>query len=306
MRIMETRRLRQFVVVAEELNFRRAAERLNMAQPPLSVAIQQLESELGTKLFERGKRFVRLTAAGEVFLREANQILNAMERAAALTRSAGAGIVGRLRVGFVPSAAYAFLPAVVRRFQPQFPDVELDLAEGVTPEVMRDVLSGDTDVGLVRSLPSDDRVVETYVAQEERLIVALPAAHPLACRRRVPLSLLRHEDFVASHGMRVPGFRSQIRGACVEAGFEPRVRHEAVTIPTIVSLVSGGMGVALVPQAASSFQHAGVAYRDLTGVATRVQLILVWKRDNDYPVLTNFVRTVRELTGSSKSSAKGA
>ncbi len=293
---MEFRRLRQFVVVAEELNFRRAAERLNMAQPPLSVAIQQLEAELGTRLFERGKRFVRLTAAGEVFLREANQILHAMERAATLTRSAGAGVVGRLRVSFVPSAAYAFLPAVVRRFEPQYPGVELDLAEGVTPEVMRDVLAGETDLGLVRSMPGDDRAVETYVAQEERLIVALPVGHPLASRQRIPLSLLRHEDFVASHGMRVPGFRSQIREACEAAGFEPRVRHEAVTIPTIVSLVSGGLGVALVPQAASSFQHAGVAYRELTGTRTRVKLILVWKRDNDYPVLANFVRTVRELT----------
>lgn len=293
---MEFRRLRQFIVVAEELNFRRAAERLNMAQPPLSVAIQQLEAELGTRLFERGTRFVRLTAAGSLFLREANQILHAVERAASLTRSAGAGVVGRLRVSFVPSAAYTFLPAAVSRFGPQFPDVELDLAEGVTPEVMRDVLSGETDVGLVRSMPGDDRAVETYVAQEERLIVALPVAHPLARRQRIPLGLLRHEDFVASHGMRVPGFRSQIREACEEAGFEPRVRHEAVTIPTIVSLVSGGLGVALVPQAASAFQHAGVAYRMLTGTRTRVKLILVWKRGNDYPVLANFVRTVRELT----------
>jgi DNA-binding transcriptional LysR family regulator len=246
-------------------------------------------------LFDREKKLVRLTPAGKVYLQEAHRILSAVQRASELARNTSMGTVGSLRVHFVPTAAYDFLPGVISTFKARFPQVELDLAEEVTPDIVEALREDRADLGLVRNIPADDSAFEFLTAGTERLIVALPQNHPLARRKRVALKLLAKEDFVASHGMRVPGFRSQIEEACREAGFAPRVRHEAVTIPTIVSLVSGGLGVALVPAAARAFPHRGVVYLDLTGTgkSSAIRLIAMWKRSSRSIFIENFLACIK-------------
>ncbi|KDD85414.1 LysR substrate-binding domain protein [Bordetella bronchiseptica MBORD762] len=291
---IETRKLQQFVVLAEELNFRRAAERLHMAQPPLSTAIQQLENVMGVRLFERSKAFVRITPAGAVFLREAHRILGALENASRLARDVQSGVRGVMRVSFVPSAGYAFIPGLARSFGKTYPDVELHLQEGVTGEVLRAVRVGDADMGFVRHPPPPDNELQQYICRKEKLLAVLPTDHPLAMCGEVSLASLQNEDFIVIHGMRAPGFRSTVIQACERAGFEPRIRHEAFTISTMIGLVSEGLGISLVPESANRFLHPNVRFCELTDTATWIPLLCVWKQQNNDAIVQNFLCSLRD------------
>jgi DNA-binding transcriptional LysR family regulator len=268
---MNFQRLRYFVAVAEELSFSRAAERLHMAQPPLSYQIKRFEEELGTQLFHRTKRSVRLTEAGRLLLAEARGLLVHAEQTASVVHRVGQGEVGRLTVGFVPSAANRVLPPILRAFGERFSSVELLLRE-VDPDRLLGALDdGRVDVGFLY-LPFEEDSLESRPVSRETFVAALPDTHPLADEPRVSLGALAGEPFVLTPRYRGAGLRDKIVEHCRRAGFEPRVVQEAWLMQTTVSLVAGGIGVTLVPASLQNLQRAGVAYKHVEGLSPEVEL----------------------------------
>jgi DNA-binding transcriptional LysR family regulator len=297
--MLELRQLRQFVAVAEEMSFRRAAARLHMAQPPLTAAIRRIEEELGHVLLERSNRITRLTEAGVTLLDEARRTLAQAERAVTATKRAGAGLTGILRVGFVASAAHRLLPPILRAYRAHHADVELDLREATTAQQIAELRADNLDVGLVvRPIPDTDGLtIETVL--EDRLLLALPEDHPLAQRDTVPLALLRDEPWVLFPARQGPGLHNRIMNACVEAGFSPRVVQQAVHMETIVSLVAGGLGVALVPPSLAAIGRKGLAFREVAGAGTpvRYELALAWRTGRNAATLRGFIEVARALAG---------
>jgi DNA-binding transcriptional LysR family regulator len=293
--LLENRKLRQFITVAEELNFHRAAERLNMSQPPLSAAIKELEEVLNAKLFERDKKFVRLTPTGAAFLKEATLTLVQLERAVRVAREAEDGFIGRLRIGLSGSLGYGFLPSLLASFRQKYSHIKLDIFEGTSLEQIEAVNDGRVDVGFVRAPIPDSPAIDLKPVYRDRLIVVLPVGHRLARRPTIDIKDLADEDFVASSGVLVPGLRAQIDRVCRAAGFAPRVQCELHSVPSIVSLVSGGMGVALVPGATRVSRHVGVVYRELAKKTSGIDLevLAIWRKGNMSRPVTNFL----ELAG---------
>jgi DNA-binding transcriptional LysR family regulator len=293
---MELRHLHYFVAVAEELHFGRAARRLLIAQPPLSQQIQKLEEELGVQLFRRTKRRVELTEAGQVFLQEARQALAQVEQAVIAVRRASGGEIGRLTVGFVGSASYEILPALIRRFHERFPDVELVLREATTSQQVRALHEGRIHVGLLRPPISDDSlVVESFLT--ESLIAALPETHALAGQPVISLQALARERFITFPRHLGPGLYDQIISVCQRAGFSPQITQEAVQMQTILGLVATGIGVALIPASARSLRSAGIAYSELQGIESAVEMALAWRRDNTSTTLCAFLEVARNSGG---------
>ena len=284
---MELRHLRYFVSVAEELNVRRAATRLHVAQPALSRQIRQLEFEIGTELFRREKRRIFLAPAGMMFLPEARRILAASQHAIAIAQAGERGELGNLSIGFVESAAFGILPSVVKRFRKQFPSVGLSLLELVTNEQLRAFHENRLDVGFLRT-PIDDRDVSTRTILREPLIAALPLSHPLARRKHVKLAQLAGEPFILFPRALGPNFFDQIVGACRRSGFGPKIVQEAIQMGTIVSLVATGLGVALVPASVKNVRRRGVVYKPLTS-PSEVELSMAWRGDNPNPTLARFI-----------------
>jgi DNA-binding transcriptional LysR family regulator len=308
---MELRTLRYFVVLAEELHFGRAAHRLSITQPPLSQAIQGLERELGVQLFERTRRRVALSHAGAAFLEETRVVLARTTRAVEMARAANRGEVGRLAIGYMSATAYTLLPLVLRQFAGAFEGVKLDLRELTLPQQFEAFRRGDINVGLLRP-PVTDAELACEVILEEPLILALPAAHPLARRGLVSASELANEPFVMFP--RVPGliFHDLILGFCFRAGFTPRVVQEAIQTHAVVGLVSAGIGVALVPNSARTIRLRGVTYRALADTTPAVQTALAWRRSDPSPLVAAFLETARNAArrfaaghGRSDRSARG-
>lgn len=288
---MELRHLRYFVAVAEARSFTRAAEELRVAQPALSVQVRQLEAELGVALVDRSRRAIGLTEAGEVMLAEARRLLTQLDASVRLVQRTGGGAVGRLTVGFVPSASNATLPPLLRRFREHLPDVDVQLHELAPDALVRGTHEGRLDVSFLY-LPFEDPTLAQAVVSREPFVVALPEDHPLAGRERVAVADLAREPFIlpARHGM--PGLHAQVVELCRAAGFTPRAAQDDVwLVQTIVGLVAAGSGVALVPRSAEALGRRGVTYRPLAGARDQVALAAVWRRENTAPVLQAFLRT---------------
>ena len=290
---MELRQLRYFVAVAEELSFTRAAARLHVAQPALSVQVRRLEDELGVELLDRSRRQVALTGAGEVLLGESRRLLTDLEQTVALVQRTGTGRIGRLSVGFVPSASNAALPPILRRFGATHPAVDLRLREMAPDALVRGLHEQRLDVCFLY-LPFDDPSLATKVVSRESFVAALPEDHPLAARKRIDVKQLRGEPFVlpARHGM--PGLHGQVLEICREAGFAPRpVQEDVWLVQTIVGLVAAGAGVALVPASAEALGRRGVVYRPLRHrTSHEVELAAVWRAEDPAPVLHAFLGTL--------------
>jgi DNA-binding transcriptional LysR family regulator len=286
---MELRRLRYFVTVAEELHFGRAAEKLHMSQPPLSIQIRALEDELGVTLLKRTQRHVSLTHAGHAFLQEARKILAQVEQAVLTTRRAGRGEIGELAVGFISVADYNLLPGVLREFRRRFPLVNLTLKESTTDVQVQDLIAGRIDVGFVLP-PIGAPGIESIAVLREPLIVALPQRHPLAARRgKVALSRLAGAPFILFPRRMAPGLYDAVVSFCRAAGFSPRVEQEAVQMQTIVSLVSAELGVALIPASLKNLQRTGVVYKAVLEPSPMTEIHLAWRKDDDLPALRLFL-----------------
>jgi DNA-binding transcriptional LysR family regulator len=293
---MELRHLRYFVAVAEELHFGRAAQRLHMAQPPLSQQIKRLEEELGVELLHRTKRRVALTEAGEAFLREASLALSKVEEAAEAARRAGRGETGTLSVGFVGSAAYEVLPGVLKAFRGRYPDVEVRLEELTTAQQVRALGEGRIEVGFVRPPVGEEGLAARTVLREP-LVAVLPGDHPLSEQGAVPLGALAEEPFVMSPRRLGPSFYDRIVDACREAGFSPRVVQEAVQMQTIIGIVAAGIGVALVPASERNLARKGVVYKSIRGKRPEVEMAVVWRPEEPSAVLRAFLDAVGEIGG---------
>jgi DNA-binding transcriptional LysR family regulator len=285
--------LRYFVAVAEELHFRRAAERLHMSQPPLSEAIRELEAIVGAELLERSRRRVALTPAGEVLLRDARAVLAELERALETARRIGTGHAGRLRLSFVGSALYGVLPDLVRAFSLERPDIELQLQERSTTEQLVALNAGDLDIGFVRApAGADGLTIETIM--REPTVAALPEGHALTRLRRIPVARLATEPFVLFPREQAPGLHDSITAAIAADGGLPRIVQEVAEMQTIVGLVASGMGVSLVPGSVQSLARGGVAYRPVMG-APRSDLAMVTRSGDDSPMVRAFTESARHL-----------
>jgi DNA-binding transcriptional LysR family regulator len=285
---VELRQLRYFVAVAEELHFRRAAERLHISQPPLSQQIRALEDELGFTLLVRTRRRVQLTPAGEAFLRDARTLLAELEGAVATARRIDAGQTGRLRINFVGSALLSILPGTVERFRRARPGVELELRERPTVDQLRAVRAGVADVGLVRPPIEDDDELRVQTVLRERTVAALPAGHALALLRRVPLRRLAAEPLVLFPRDQAPGFHDLLIDSLAGAGAPPRVIQYAPEMLTIIGLVAAGTGVSLVPASVQRLALDGVSYRPVIG-APLSELVAITRAGDDSALVRAFV-----------------
>lgn len=278
------RRLEYFVSVAAELHFGRAAERLGIAQPPLSQQIKKLEGELGARLFDRSRRSVALTEAGAALLPEARRLLALAASVAAIPRDVQEGKTGRLRLGFIGSAGYRLVPALLRHTCEHLPDVTFELSELPTADQLDRIEDGTLDLGLVRPPVLRDSV-RTASVWSEPFVAALPAGHRLAALTAIDPAELRDEPFVIFPRGRGPGLFETILRLCETHGFAPHVAQEAVQMQTIVGLVGAGLGVSIVPASVQDFRLPGVVYRPLDQTGEQSTVALVWN-----PELTSAAR----------------
>lgn len=291
---MELRHLRYFIAVAEHLHFSRAAETLQIAQPPLSQQIQSLENELGVLLLVRTRRSVQLTPAGKAFLGEAKKVIAQAEHAIAVAHQAHSGILGQLDIGFVGTAMAEVLPTVLKAFREQYPFVKTTLQNLVTTEQMQALREGQIQVGILHP-PLLDASLHLEIIRREPLTVVLPTDHALALQKQIALAQLREETFVMYPRAWNPGLFDQVTSLCQNAGFHMRLGQEALGWESIISLVAANFGISIVPASSQLLRNAGVAYRPLQEATPTFDLALAWLSGNDSPVLQNFLQVAREI-----------
>jgi DNA-binding transcriptional LysR family regulator len=305
----DLRQLRYFVAVAEEQHFGRAAARLSMTQPPLSQAIRALEEALGVELFARTRRSVELTAVGADLLPEVRRILASADALRPLAQSLARGEAGVLALAFVSTADYGLLPLLLRDFGARYPRVRLQLAEATSDVQVDELVAGRIDAGLVIApVPPRHAAQLAYLpVAREPLVIAMPAALSVQlggadvdadsddgwCATPVNLRDLADVPLVVFPRHLAPGFHDTIMDCYGAAGLAPRVGQEAIQMQTIVSLVSAGMGVALVPQSLRHLRRTGVVYRPLAQAVPTIETGLVWRGEEVSPVLAAFIEIVR-------------
>ena len=292
--MIETRLLRQFIAVAEELHFHKAAIRLHMAQPPLSQAINRLEDKLGFSLFTRSKREVNLTPAGNAFLQAAYRTLKELEQGVEHARQVSEGIAGRLTVTAVSIAYYPPLLNTLRRFRQTFPKVQLVIKEMPSSSQAKALLAAEADIAFMRKLPFTAQNIESRLLLDEAIVMALPLDHPKAQTALIELRDFDGEDFVFTPQALGSGYNSQLIALCEAAGFYPKVVQEAAQIHTLIGLVSCGFGVALVPESiCGSNMRDKVVFRPIRPVAEAanpaIGLYMSWHADNPSPLINSFV-----------------
>lgn len=296
---MDFRRIRHFNVLAETLNFSRAAERLHIAQPALSVSIQKLETELGTKLFERTPSGVVLTASGHAALLEARRLLYHSEQLLRSVRDAAAGTGGKLRIGFVGSAIYRVIPKLISSFRYQYPGVELVLRETTSTRILEMLNEEALDLGVVRTPLLQAHAASLYTLQRDRFVVAFPRLHPRAGEKSaLHLADLADEPFVMYSASEATGLQAPAMTACAAAGFVPKIAQEATQVPTVVALVESGLGIALVPEVMRGHREPHVVYRELQDASgtPETTLALAYLEGSESPAAERFVELTRTLT----------
>lgn len=295
---MEFKRLTYFVAVAEELHFGHAATRLNMAQPPLSRQIAQLENDLGVLLFDRSRSQIRLTQAGEAMLAHSRDILSRLDGAYREVALIGKGGAGRLRIAFVGSATHGLLPNLIKSFRSHFPGVELALSAMNNAEQKNALIQREIDIGIAR--PSlDDKAFRSTLLHHEALILAVPDNSPLNNRDPILLNELGGETFILYPRRPRPSFADHILSVCLKAGFQPRETVVAQDYQTAISLVSVGVGVSIVPETVSQTKHAGVLFRPYEGFNPGTSLSINARSDNRSPHVMNFFELARKYTRKS-------
>jgi DNA-binding transcriptional LysR family regulator len=291
---MDLRQFRYFVAVAEELHFTRAAARLNIGQPPLSLQIQAIERELGVLLLNRTRRSVELTPAGEIFLHEARQTLLQAKRAVDVVARAAKGEMGTLRLSFVTSVPLVnVFTETIRSFRSQNPDVHLELKVRSSEKIIEEVLVGTVDVGFTRPppstvLPSSLNVIPVY---KDNLMVVLPIEHPLNAKSGpIAIEDLKDEKFVLRPRGSGVGFYEQVFEICAEAGFSPHIVQEAIEATTTHGLVAAGVGITIAPQALMSIKVHGVVWREIANANVSSQIQLIHSESNSNPIRERLVQ----------------
>nr|WP_249158002.1 LysR substrate-binding domain-containing protein [Bradyrhizobium jicamae] len=291
------RRLKYMSVLAEELHFGRAAERLGIAQPALTQQIRALERELDVELFHRTKRSVKLTVAGRVTLNEAIRTLQQAEKTALVARQAGRGELGHIEIGYVGSAIFTgVLSKAIARFRVENPVVEFRLNEVGIVQQLDDVSSGRLDLGILRlpvkSVPTGVGIMSLH---REPIILAIPRGHRLARQKNVALSALKSEPFVAVQIQEGSGFNAQVAQICAAGGLSPQITQRAGQFTALAGLVAGGLGVAFVPDSLRKLRIDEVVYRPLAKVNQHSDLAMVYRKSERAPAVVAFLDQLRKL-----------
>lgn len=289
---MELRGLRYFLAVAQELHFGRAAARLHISQPPLTQHIKKLEADLGVLLFERTKRSVKLTAAGTALLHEARRVLGDMEGLRHVVHVAQSGEVGLLRAGFMSSAPFARARDLYQCLARDLPGVSVTWHGLTTSEQIHALRQGHIDVGFLH-LPADTTGLQIASVVRDRLVLAVHASHPLGQRDIASLSMVRHDGFILPPRESAPGLHDMIVATCSAAGFSPAIPHRARDMLAMISLVSIGAGVSIVPRWLDAAGFPDVRYLRIRGTSPMVEMVLAWNPENPSPVLGRALATIR-------------
>ncbi|MDR0270271.1 LysR family transcriptional regulator [Paenibacillus sp.] len=287
---MELRHLRYFVTVAEELHFGRAASRLNIAQPPLSQQIRQLENELGFPLLFRNKQRVELTEAGKVFLKECRITLKHIDRATDAAEQAHKGATGRLDIGFVGSTTYNIVP-ILQDYRLRFPSVNLVIHQMKTSNQLQALHDGSIHLAIVRT-PIQSPFLNSKLILREKFIVALPDTHRLASRTSLSTQDLANEEFIIPSRNNGSIYHDAVINLCYKAGYQPKISMETPEILTIVAFVAAGVGVALVPASFQNQRNIGVIYRELDEVDYSLEMSFVWRKEEKSQVLQEFLKLI--------------
>jgi DNA-binding transcriptional LysR family regulator len=291
---MELRHLRYFVAVAEELNFTRAAKRLGINQPPLSLQIRQLEKELGTPLFRRGTRGVELTDAGKLMLEEARTILRQVERATTGVRRRARGETGRVKVGSGGGTYFhPLIPAIIREYRTRYPDIVLIPEASNTSLMVARLRAGQIDVAFIRPPIGDSEGLALEPLVDEPSVMVLPTRHSLNGKASAPLSAFADETFILFPRALNPANYDAVIAACHRAGFSARLGPEAPQIVSVVPLVAACLGISIVPQSTSRIHIDGVFYLPIDGDAPRAEIALAHRRADHSPAVKNFVAVAR-------------
>jgi DNA-binding transcriptional LysR family regulator len=286
---MENRRLTCFVALAEELHFRRAAERCHMTQPALSQQLQHLEDDLKVQLVYRNKRRVSLTRAGEVFAEEARRNLRQLGEAVQRVQRTARGEVGQLFIGSTASAMFIVLPEIVRAFSTQLPDVGLVVREMTTAQQEEALRQGQIQLGLVHP-PLDDVSISCLWIAEIPYRLAISDLNPLARKRKLELKDLASENFIIFPRKIGPRLYDEIVALCQSAGFSPKLLHEAAPAQTLIALVAANFGVGWIASHHQHFPRAGVVYREIAGPVPRMTLGVAYNQGDTSPAINNFLK----------------
>ena len=297
---MELRHLRYFVAVGEDQHYGRAAQRLRVAQPALSCQIQDLEEEIGFKLFDRLSRGVKISAAGKLFLEDARRILQQVNEATTRAARVAHGKSGTLRIGFTENASWhGVVPDSFRQFRQQQPDAELHLNPSTSLEQIEAVRSGRLDAGFVYNVfdtSKADRELDKVQVGTQNIALAAPKGHPLTKLKKLRFRDMVDASFIWFPRRESPAFYDRLMRGCFRGGLKtPRIVQEAVNEATILSLVSHGLGVGFVNGTARSRCPKGVVVLPVSDLNVSLQLALVWRKDNASPLLARFVAGVRDL-----------
>ena len=293
---MDLKRLKSMTVLAEELHFGRAAERLGIAQPALTQQIQSLERDIGVQLFLRTKRSVRLTISGQVMLSEAVRTLQQAERTILVAKQAGRGQLGHIEIGFVGSAVFSgVLAGAIARYRAVNPLVEFRLNELGILQQLQDVASGQLDVGIIRlSVKSPAPELTICAIYRDPIILAIPARHPLAKLKAVPAGRLRNEQFVAVQIQEGIGFNAQVADLCAVAGLTPQITQRAGQFTALAGMVAGGLGLAFVPRSMKNLKIPDVAYRPLANFDRQSDLAMVHRKSERAPAVLSFIKELKQ------------
>jgi len=290
---MELRHLRYFVAAAEDLNISRAAARLRVSQPPLSRQIHDLEDEIGTQLFDRSNKKLKLTLAGEYFLQEAKKILSHAQRATRVAKSVAAGQAGQITIAFLSPLGGMFLPPVIRAFRGKFPLVDVDLVE-MTPRKQLDaLLDNQVDLGFVAKAEvesANEFAFEPVMDVELRLALALE--HPLSKLRRIPVAKLEEERLILFKRSAAPATHDLLLRLCRSAGFEPNIVKQSDRPQSILDLVAAGVGVSILPELFQRYQ-ADLVMRPLIPRPPKISLCMVWRQNDTSAALHAFRAMIR-------------
>jgi DNA-binding transcriptional LysR family regulator len=288
--------LRYFVVLAEELHFGRAASKLAMTQPPLSSALKSLEEELQVQLLIRDSKHVELTQAGRAFLEEARQILEQVARASNVARIVAKGMRGRLEIGVTGSLIYRDVPAIVRQFNTEMPDVEVVLREMSSSEQLSELLRGQIHAGFVNATTAPPQLASLPMSEDE-FVLCLPEDHPKAQGDTVNLKHLAEERFVMFSRDVAPANYDNVIAIFFRAGIHPKTIHAARQWLTIVAMVANGLGVSLVPRSLARSRVHGVKFMNIRGQPVLAPAMLVWNPSYYLPIVRSFIECAERTIG---------
>jgi len=301
---MGPRQLRSFIAVAEELHFGRAAKRVNLSQPALSLQIKGIEDELQVKLFARDRRKTELTQAGEIFLQEARDVVQRTEQAITTVRRAALGQVGTLRIGFISTAAAIIMPPLVKRFREQYTHVEVDLRNVLTRDQLTQLQEGKLDVGFLRVPLQTPPEIRARVVHREPFVLLVPSTHPLGEKKDLKLSDCQQTDFVMYSRKMAPGFHDQIMNMLHRHGLTPHVVQEAAEMYTLLSLVAAGFGLAVAPASIALHHSDNVVVRPLIDEPEQSEIAIAWNLKHVSMTTQLFLQMVFQGSSTKKKKSK--